>query len=196
MKLARERRLDASLSKVYIISAPSGAGKTSLLKAFLVGKSRYFSKEISYTTRKPRNNEINAHHYHFIDEEVFKKMIYKKEFLEYAKVFGYYYGTSKKTIYPLIQKGVNVILEIDWQGARQAKRIFRDKCISIFILPPNLNTLYERLIKRDQDSQETIEARIKEAENEMSHQDEYDHIIVNSSFNEALKALEEYMYNT
>lgn len=176
------------LGTVYIVSAPSGAGKTSLLKAF-IEKNNDVAVSVSHTTRAPRPQEVNGQHYHFVGHEAFEKMIREDDFIEYAKVFDHYYGTSKASVDALTQKGLDVILEIDWQGARQAREIFKNNCISIFILPPNLAALHERLVRRGQDSQEVIARRMQDAQNEASHANEYDYVIINDNFNEALADL-------
>ncbi|WP_117002326.1 MULTISPECIES: guanylate kinase [Cysteiniphilum] len=178
----------SKLGTVYIVSAPSGAGKTSLLKA-LIETNDGVAVSVSHTTRKPRPQEVNGQHYHFVSHEVFEKMITEDDFIEYAKVFDHYYGTSKASVDALTQKGLDVILEIDWQGARQAREIFKNNCVSIFILPPNLDALHERLVKRAQDSQEVIVRRMQDAQNEASHANEYDYVIINDNFNEALADL-------
>ncbi|WP_440994200.1 guanylate kinase [Cysteiniphilum litorale] len=178
----------SKLGTVYIVSAPSGAGKTSLLKALLETNDGV-AVSVSHTTRKPRPQEINGQHYHFVSHEVFETMITEDEFIEYAKVFDHYYGTSKASIETLTQKGLDVILEIDWQGARQAREIFKNNCVSIFILPPSLDALHDRLTRRAQDSKEVIERRMQDAQNEASHANEYDYVIINDNFNEALADL-------
>ncbi|WP_116963265.1 guanylate kinase [Fastidiosibacter lacustris] len=175
--------------KVYIVSAPSGAGKTSLLKAFIKNQTN-LGICVSHTTRKPRPLEINGVHYHFVSKDVFEQMIKEGAFIEYAQVFDHYYGTSKNAISVLTEKGLDVILEIDWQGATQARENFKSNCVSIFILPPSLSALYERLKKRGQDSDEIIQRRMQDAKNEVSHANEYDYVIVNDDFDEALKDLE------
>lgn len=172
---------------VYIVSAPSGAGKTSLIKAFLLKKNNY-EVSISHTTRTPRSKEINGQDYFFVTEKIFKEIIDKGEFIEWAKVFNHYYGTSQQAISNVISKGKNIILEIDWQGATQIKKIF-PQCFSIFIMPPSTEGLYQRLIKRGQDSQTVITHRMTQAEKEMSYVKRYDCVIVNNSFNTALEEL-------
>ncbi len=184
------RIIDAmsKLGTVYIVSAPSGAGKTSLLKA-LIETNNDVAVSVSHTTRQARPQEIDGQHYHFVSNEVFEQMIIEDNFIEYAKVFDHYYGTSKASVNALTQKGLDVILEIDWQGARQAREVFKNNCVSIFILPPSLEALHERLVKRGQDTQDVIERRMQDAQNEASHANEYDYIIINDNFNEALADL-------
>ncbi|MDA0911663.1 MAG: guanylate kinase [Proteobacteria bacterium] len=179
----------SKLGTVYIVSAPSGAGKTSLLKA-LIETNNDVAVSVSHTTRQARPQEIDGQHYHFVSHEIFEKMIAHDEFIEYAKVFDHYYGTSKASVNALTQEGLDVILEIDWQGARQAREIFKNNCVSIFILPPSLEALHERLVKRAQDSQEVVARRMQDAENEASHASEYDYVIINDNFSEALADLQ------
>ena len=171
---------------LFIISAPSGAGKTSLVKA-LVAKLHNLSVSTSYTTRKPRSGEKDGHDYFFVEKEKFKAMINHNAFLEYARVFDNYYGTSRQSIDDKLQQGQNIILEIDWQGARQVKSVLRN-AVGIFILPPNYNALHERLLSRHDDTQ-TINFRMKQAKDEISHYKEYDYIIVNDDFDMAFKEL-------
>lgn len=178
----------SKLSKVYIVSAPSGAGKTSLLKA-LIEQNSDVSISVSHTTRKARSQEINGQHYHFVTHEIFEQMIGNGDFIEYANVFDHYYGTSKASVEALMQKSLDIVLEIDWKGARKAREIFKENCVSIFILPPSLEALHERLVKRAQDLQEVIERRTQDAQKEASHAKEYDYVIINDNFNEALADL-------
>lgn len=177
-----------TLGDLYIISAPSGAGKTSLVAA-LMAKDDKIKVSISHTTRKMRPGEVDGENYFFVDKATFTEMIEQDAFLEYAEVFGNYYGTSAKTVHDMRQAGLDVILEIDWQGARQVKSIFPD-AIGVFILPPSLETLTNRLRNRGQDSEETINRRMQEAVSEMSHYDEYEYIIINKDFELALSELQ------
>lgn len=173
---------------LYVISAPSGAGKTSLVKALLAGEPSHFGVGISHTTRAPRAGECEGKDYFFVDHKTFNTMIKQGAFVEYARVFDHFYGTSKAEIDRLIFQGKDVILEIDWQGARQVKRAFTD-VVSIFILPPSLAVLQARLIKRGLDSEAVIAARMAKAEAEISHAAEYDYVIVNADFDKALEDL-------
>lgn len=173
--------------KLYIISAPSGAGKTSLVKA-LLARHAGIQVSISHTTRPPRPGEENGKHYHFIDRESFEQRIQQADFLEHAQVFGNYYGTSKSWVSQALETDTDVILEIDWQGAQQVRKQMADT-VSIFILPPSLEALEERLVRRAQDSSEVIRQRLKEAQQEMSHHHEFDYIVVNDIFEEASKDL-------
>jgi len=140
---------------------------------------------VSHTTRPPRAKEQNGINYHFVTQEEFAKMLAENTFLEYARVFDNYYGTSKPWVLEQLQAGTNVILEIDWQGARQIRSLHPDN-VSIFIVPPSRNTLYLRLSKRAQDSEEVIARRMRDAILEMSHYSEFDYLIVNDNFDKAL----------
>lgn len=173
--------------KLYIIAAPSGAGKTSLVKS-LIARHSGICVSVSHTTRQPRPGEENGKHYHFIEREAFESLIKQEDFLEYAQVFGNYYGTSKSWVSQALEAGTDVILEIDWQGAQQVREQFT-QAISIFILPPSLEALEERLVRRAQDSSEVIKKRLREAQQEMSHHAEFDYIVVNDIFEEASKDL-------
>jgi len=179
---------------IFVVSAPSGAGKTSLLKEFLstdFGKQN-FVVAISHTTRLPRAGEINGKEYHFISVENFEQMISDNGFVEYAKVFTNYYGTSVIEIDKLLSESKNIILEIDWQGAIQTRNIYKDKCKSLFVLPPSLIELESRLKNRKTDSVDVIAYRMEQAESEISHVSEYDFSLINDDFTESVKKLENY----
>ncbi|MBV2130605.1 guanylate kinase [Arsukibacterium indicum] len=173
---------------LFIVSAPSGAGKSSLISA-LLNKHGDMLVSVSHTTRQPRPGEIDGVHYHFISVEQFKKLIAENEFLEWAEVFGNYYGTSRSAITANLSQGIDVFLDIDWQGARQIREQ-APGTLSIFILPPSLDELQQRLEKRGQDSEIVIAKRMAEAQNEMSHADEYDYLIINDNFDSALGEFE------
>ncbi len=178
-----------SLGNLYIISAPSGAGKSSLINALLSDLPRSeVQLSISHTTRNPRPNEEDGIHYYFTHQEEFKSLIEKGHFLEWAEVFGNYYGTSLPMIEKSLEQGIDVFLDIDWQGAKQIKNQLSN-VKTIFILPPSRAELEKRLINRGQDSKEVIEKRMAEAISEMSHYDEFDYIIVNNDFNTAVNEL-------
>jgi guanylate kinase len=166
---------------LYIISAPSGAGKSSLLRALLGTAGDELALSISHTTRVPRPGEINGQDYHFIDTATFRNMIAGDDFLEYAEVFDNFYGTSRGGVQAQLAAGQDVILEIDWQGARQVRKLMPE-CIGIFILPPSREALRERLQNRGQDDATVIERRMRDAISEMSHYDEYDYLIINDDF--------------
>lgn len=173
--------------KLYIISAPSGAGKTSLVKQLLKDVER-LSVSVSHTTRAMRPGEIHGSDYFFVSVETFKTMITEKAFLEYAQVFDNFYGTSQQAVEDNLNNGVDVILEIDWQGAQQIRDMLPE-CWSIFILPPSIEILQQRLRGRGQDSEEIIARRMADAVTEMSHHDEFDYLVVNDDFNQALTEL-------
>lgn len=177
------------LGNLYILSAPSGAGKSSLINALLadVPKSEV-QLSISHTTRNPRPGEENGVHYYFTHHDEFKALIEKGHFLEWAEVFGNYYGTSLPMIEQSLEKGIDVFLDIDWQGARQI-RAKLPNVKTIFILPPSRAELERRLVGRGQDSAETIAKRMAEAVSEMSHYNEFDYVIVNDDFQTALGEL-------
>jgi len=175
------------MGHLYIISAPSGAGKTSLVAA-LVRELPDVQVCISHTTRAIRPGEQNGVNYHFCSLETFVAMQGRGEFLESAEVFGNYYGTSQQSVQQMLDKGLDVVLEIDWQGAQQVRRLMLE-ARSIFILPPSRAALFERLTARGQDSQDTIERRMQSARLEISHYSEYDYLLVNDDFAEALAGL-------
>lgn len=177
------------LGNLYIVSAPSGAGKSSLISALLQQQPSYeMQVSISHTTRQPRPNEEHGKHYYFVDHKEFERLIAEDAFLEYAEVFGNYYGTSLPMIERSLKQGIDVFLDIDWQGAQQVrKKVPAAK--SIFILPPSLQELERRLVGRGQDSNEVIAARMKKAINEISHYDEYDYLIINDDFDQALSEI-------
>lgn len=179
--------MSTSKGQLYIVSAPSGAGKSSLLNN-LRGRLQDVIVSVSTTTRQPRPGEQDGVHYHFTTLETFHQQVADGNFLEYAQVFDNYYGTSRLTVNSLLESGKDVILEIDWQGARQVRERAED-VISIFILPPSVDTLQERLRGRGQDSEETIQRRMRDAQNEMSHYPEYDYLIINDEFELALEEL-------
>ena len=165
---------------LFIISAPSGAGKTSLIRCAIEGLDNV-SVSISHTTRLPRPSESDGINYHFISKLEFDAMAKRSEFLEYAEVHGNCYGTSRDSVEKILFKGRDIVLEIDWQGANQVRGIF-DNCCSIFILPPSKDELQRRLIKRGQDNENIIKKRLSAAQEEMKHYKEADFIIVNDDF--------------
>lgn len=173
---------------LYIIAAPSGAGKTSLVAA-LVASTNDICVSISHTTRPKRPGEIDGVNYYFVSEEAFQALIDKEAFLEHARVFQQnYYGTSHAFVLEKLSQGTSVVLEIDWQGAAQIKKLF-PSAIGIFILPPSKNALIRRLKNRATDDDKTIGERMSEATNEMSHYREFDYIVINDQFEEALADL-------
>ena len=175
------------MANLFIIAAPSGCGKTSLVKA-LLANFKNLAVSVSHTTRKPRKGEIDGENYHFVSNETFKQMISNNDFLEYAEVFGNMYGTAKTNIYEKLDSNINIILAIDWQGARQVRQNMPE-VISIFILPPSKNVLLERLTTRGQDDKATISERMENSEKEMSHYNEFGYLIINDQFDSALNNL-------
>lgn len=174
---------------LFVVAAPSGAGKTSLVNA-LVARDRNLVISVSYTTRPPRPGEIDGKHYHFTTAAEFEAMQARGEFLEHARVYGHSYGTHARTTRDLLAHGKDLVLEIDWQGARQVRRS-HPACRSIFILPPSLDALRQRLGARAQDSTEVIARRMDKARAEISHCPEFEFVVVNAVFEEALAELSE-----
>ncbi len=172
---------------LFVITAPSGAGKTSLIKALLEDEPG-LTLSTSYTTRPPRPGEQNGREYHFVDERTFLAMQERGEFLESAQVHGNRYGTSHKTIKETLEQGRDLILEIDWQGARQVRALYPD-CVGIFILPPSTHELERRLRGRGQDAEAVIQRRLANAEAEMAHAGEFKYAIINKDFNTARQEL-------
>ncbi len=169
---------------LYIVSAPSGAGKTSLVKA-LLKNDLAIRLSVSYTTRAARPGEVDGRDYHFVDRHRFEQMLAEGEFLEHAEVYGNYYGTSKGSISRDLNAGRDILLEIDWQGANQVKDHFPQSA-SIFILPPSFSALRTRLKGRGQDSDEVIERRLAAAAHDVAHAEAFDYIMVNDDFDHAL----------
>lgn len=172
---------------LFIVSAPSGAGKTSLVSK-LLERDGLIQVSVSSTTRPKRPGEENGINYHFLSIVEFENMIAEGDFLEYAKVFDNYYGTSKSVVEAKLAEGKDVILEIDWQGAQQVKEQFPN-AVSIFILPPSIKALEKRLKGRGTDSNDVIKRRMKDAFNEMSHYNEFDYLVINNLFDIALDEL-------
>ena len=179
--------LTVAKGTLYIISAPSGAGKTTLVQSLLDTVDDVVVS-VSHTTRAMRKGEIDALNYHFVDQHAFESMIEEGVFLEHAKVFDHYYGTSRQHIQEQLLLGKDVILEIDWQGARQIRQLVTD-CRTIFILPPSNEALRQRLKGRGQDDAAVIERRMRDAVSEMSHYGEFDYIVINDEFERAREEL-------
>jgi guanylate kinase len=173
--------------RLFVITAPSGAGKTSLIEALLKADPS-LTESISYTTRAPRPGERNGVNYHFIDERTFLAMKERGEFLESAEVHGYRYGTSKKVTTEALARGEDLILEIDWQGARQVRALYPD-CVGIFILPPSIEELERRMRARGQDAEAVIRRRLDNARGEMDHAGEFNYAIINKDFDTARREL-------
>lgn len=172
---------------LFIVSAPSGAGKTSLVQA-LLGIAPDVDLSISYTTRSPRPGEIDGKDYHFVSRDKFMEMSQRGDFLESAEIYGNLYGTSQSWIQSEIEKGRDILLEIDWQGAAQVRRMF-PRCIGIFILPPSLTVLENRLRGRGKDSDEVIVRRLQAARDEIAHVAEFDYVIINDKLDDAVQQL-------
>jgi guanylate kinase len=173
--------------RLFVIAAPSGAGKTSLVKALLASEPR-LRLSVSHTTRKRRPSEEDGREYHFVSVPQFKQLVARGEFLEHARVFDNFYGTARGFVEEQLRPGHDVILEIDWQGAQQVRRAM-PQCASIFILPPSRRALAERLARRATDSAEIIARRLADATADMSHYREFDYVIVNDDFAQALSDL-------
>ncbi len=181
------------MANLFIIAAPSGCGKTSLVKA-LIEQVDNLCVSVSHTTRAARPGEVDGKNYFFVSKEAFDEINNNDGFIESAQVFDNYYGSAKQTVKDLLEQGQDVILEIDWQGAQQVKKSFKD-AIGIFILPPSISALEERLTDRGQDDQSIIDRRMRDAVSEMQHFDEFDYLVINDDFNIALKDLNHIVYS-
>jgi guanylate kinase len=173
--------------RLFVIAAPSGAGKTSLVKALLQRKPE-LHLSISHTTRKIRPTEQDGREYHFVSVTDFRQLVEQGQFLEYAQVFDNFYGTGRRPVETELARGNNVVLEIDWQGAQQVRRTLPE-CVTIFILPPSRHSLEERLRNRRTDSEEVIARRLQDAVGDMSHWKDFDYAVVNDDFEEAVNDL-------
>ena len=165
---------------MFVLSSPSGAGKTTLTKK-IQKNNLNFSISISHTTRKPRPNEINGTDYYFVSKDDFNNLIKKESFFEYAKIFDNYYGTLKKPVLELLTKGKDVLFDIDWQGTNQLKKDKNLSLVTIFVLPPNIKTLKERLLNRHNGQENLVEERMKKFNEEVSHWDEYNYVVINDN---------------
>jgi guanylate kinase len=177
-----------SRGSLLIVAAPSGAGKTSLVNALLEADAR-LALSVSHTTRPPRPGERDGEHYHFVDERAFQQLVREDAFAEHALVFGHHYGTHAGFVQDQLQRGLDVILEIDWQGAQQVREAFPE-CRSVFVLPPSLADLRRRLALRGTDSEDVIHQRMPQARAEISHWREFDYLVVNDHFETALEDLQ------
>ena len=175
--------------KLFVVTAPSGAGKTSLINA-LLEDDRRLKLSVSYTTRAPRPGEQNGREYHFVDDATFLRMRERGEFLESAEVHGFRYGTSKKVISEALARGDDLILEIDWQGARQVRLLYPE-CVGVFIRPPSVEELERRMRSRGQDSEAVIRRRLENAREELAHAGEFEYAIINKDFDAARRELAE-----
>ena len=175
---------------LFIFSSPSGAGKTTLVK--LLEKKENFFISVSHTTRKPRSNEVNGRDYNFVSDEEFKNLIKKDQFLEHAKVFNNYYGTLKKPVMEKLNQGDNVLFDIDWQGTRQIKdKKIKFKIISIFVLPPSKQVLYDRLSNRDMKDKLIASERMKEFYKDLKHWVDYDFVVINDDLEKCYQEISE-----
>ena len=179
----------STAGRLFVFAAPSGAGKTTLVHAVVTKHQEDLRFSISYTTRQPRPNEANGVDYMFVDEAEFMRLRDAGEMLEYAQVFDNYYATSRGQVEKHLADNRSVVLEIDWQGARQVRESMPD-CVTIFILPPSLTELERRLRDRGTDTPEVIERRLRDARSDMAHWDEFDHVIINDDLDDAIVALE------
>jgi guanylate kinase len=179
--------------RLYVVAAPSGAGKTSLVKALMEREPR-IQFSVSYTTRRPRPNEIPGRDYHFVSQERFQEMIARHEFLEHAQVFDHCYGTGVRTVQEALSNGEQLLLEIDWQGARQVRSRIPE-AISIFILPPSRAALEQRLKGRSTDSDAVIQRRLRDAAEDLGHWREFDYVVINDQFEQAIEDLQAIVEN-
>jgi guanylate kinase len=182
------RHCESTDGLLFVVSAPSGAGKTSLVAA-LLERDPALALSVSYTTRARRAGEVDGRHYHFVDHARFEAMVADGAFIEYARVFDHGYGTAEQSLRDTLERGQDLVLEIDWQGARQVRARF-PAAVTIFIVPPSLTALQERLRGRGQDTSAVIEARMAKAKDELSHWGEYGYLIVNDRFERALGDLQ------
>lgn len=182
------------LGNIFIVAAPSGGGKTSLVN-HLLHAFEDITVSISHTTRNQRIGEQDGVNYHFVDEEKFLSMVAASEFIEHAKVYDHYYGTAAASIQKSLQEGIDVLLDIDWQGAQQIRQHF-PKAISIFLLPPSLSTLKKRLLMRGRENPELVHERMLKAQAEISHYAEFDYMVINDDFKHAAEDLESIVRST
>lgn len=173
---------------LIVVAAPSGGGKTSLIRKLLSVMDN-IEVSISHTTRPPRPNEVNGKDYYFVNEKQFADMVEQHQFIEYAQVFDHHYGTSKQQILEKLEEGIDILFDIDWQGAEQIKKHFIDDVVSIFILPPSLEALRARLTLRNQDPESVIQSRMQKAQDEMKHYNQFDYVIINDDFEHAADEL-------
>ena len=174
---------------MIILSSPSGAGKTTITKK-IQQKYQNFKISVSHTTRKPRANEVEGVDYFFINEEEFIKKIKNDDFYEYAQIFGNYYGTSKKSVFNILENNNDILFDIDWQGTQQLSKFKELNLVKIFILPPSKEELGKRLTERNQDKQKVVKERLKSYDNDITHWSDYDHIILNDNLETCFKQIE------
>ena len=177
---------------IVVLSSPSGAGKTTLVKK--ISKEKNFSISVSHTTRKPRSYEIDGTHYFFVSNNEFKKLIKNKKFLEYAKVFKNYYGSSKDIVIEKLNKGENVIFDIDWQGTEQIKnKNLKYKIITVFILPPSRDELFKRLLNRDNNDKKIAKERMQQFKEDVLHWNDYDFVVINDNLQKCFDQIVEFI---
>ena len=174
--------------KMFVLSSPSGAGKTTLTKKLAL-ENKNFTISISHTTRKPRPNEINGKDYYFVSKEEFKNLLKKDNFFEHAAIFDNWYGTSRKPVLELLSLGKDVLFDIDWQGTKQLNKIENLSLVTFFILPPNRKVLKERLLNRHEKQEEIVEKRMNKFNEEVSHWNEYNYVVVNDDLNECYNTI-------
>ena len=174
---------------MLVLSSPSGAGKTSIARR-LLAEDDNLALSVSATTRLPRPNEVDGRDYHFVDKDRFDAMVADNAFLEYAEVFGNFYGTPKADVMAVLERGGDVLFDIDWQGTQQVANAARDDLVSVFVLPPSRAALHDRLVSRAQDSAEVVVSRMAKASDEISHYREYDYIVVNEDLERAVGAVQ------
>jgi len=183
---------DLKVGIMLIVSSPSGAGKTTLVKK--ISSENNFSISISHTTRKPRSYELDGSHYFFVSNSEFKKLISNEKFLEYAKVFNNYYGSLKDTVIDKLNKGENIIFDIDWQGTQQIKqKDLKYKIITVFILPPSREELFERLLKREQNNEKIANERMKQFKKDVLHWKKYDFVVINDNIQRCYNRIIEFI---
>lgn len=180
---------------MLVLSSPSGAGKTTIANEIRKREEAHLRISISVTTRSRRPGEVDGKDYFFVNEETFKNMVEKEAFLEHAKVFGNYYGTPKEYVFNVLKSGRDIIFDIDWQGTQQLAQFARDDLVSIFILPPSVEALRERLQKRGQDSEDVMNLRMEQASNEISHWPEYDYVIINEDLEVSIQQVQEILHS-
>ena len=173
---------------MFVLSSPSGAGKTTLTKK-IAENNKNFTISISYTTRKPRPNEINGKDYQFVSVQEFNTLVKENNFFEYANIFDNYYGTLKKPVLELLSQGRDVLFDIDWQGTQQLKKVKNLSLVTFFILPPNIQVLKQRLLNRHKDHEELIEKRMNKFNEETSHWNEYNYVFVNDDLDDCYKKI-------